>query len=53
MVKVIKKDLDNIKKEYALPRRTIIEDGKAAVFEEQELVEQEVVFLIHFLLPDG
>ena len=46
MVKVIKKDLDNIKKEYALPRRTIIEDGKAAVFEEQELVEQEVVFLM-------
>ena len=46
MVKVIKKDLDNIKKEYALPRRTIIEDGKAAVFEEQKLVEQEVVFLM-------
>lgn len=46
MVKVIKKDLDNIKKEYALLRRTVIEDGKEAVFEEQKIVEQEVVFLM-------
>ena len=46
MVKVIKKDLDNIKKEYALLRRTVIEDGKEAVFEEQKMVEQEVVFLM-------
>lgn len=46
MVKVIKKDLDNIKKEYALLRRTVIEDGKEAVFEEQKMVEQEVVFIM-------
>ncbi len=46
MIKVIKKDLDNIKKEYALPRKTVIEDGKEAVFEEQKMVEQEVVFLM-------
>ncbi len=46
MVKVIKKDLDNIKKEYALPRRTVVEDAEEAVFEEQKMVEQEVVFLM-------
>lgn len=46
MVKVIKKDLDNIRKEYALPRRTVIEDAQAAVFEEEKMVEQEVVFLM-------
>ncbi len=46
MVKVIKKDLDNIKKEYALPRKTVIEDAQEAVFEEQKMVEQEVVFLM-------
>ena len=46
MAKVIKKDLDNIKREYALPRKTVIEDAQEAVFEEQKLVEQEVVFLM-------
>lgn len=46
MVKVIKKDLDNIKKEYALQRRTVVEDAEEAVFEEQKMVEQEVVFLM-------
>ena len=46
MVKVIKKDLDNIKKEYALPRRTVVEDAEEAVFEEQKMVEQEGVFLM-------
>lgn len=46
MVKVIKKDLDNIKKEYALARRTVIEDAEAAVFEEEKPAEQEVVFLM-------
>ena len=46
MVKVIKKDLDNIKEEYALQRRTVVEDAEEAVFEEQKMVEQEVVFLM-------
>lgn len=46
MIKVIKKELLNIKKEYGVPRRTVIEDGKEAVFEEVKFVEQEVVFLM-------
>lgn len=44
MIKVIKKDLEAIRKEFALERKTIIEDGKEAVYEEEALVEQEVVF---------
>ncbi len=31
MNKVIQKDLENIRKEFALPRKTLIEDGKEAV----------------------
>lgn len=46
MIKVIKKELLAIKKEYGVPRKTIIEDGKEAVFEEVKFVEQEVVFLM-------
>ena len=45
MTKTIKKDLQKIKKEYALSRRTLIEDGKEAVFDENAFVEQEVVFV--------
>ena len=45
MTKVIKKDLLAIKKEYATPRKTLIEDGKEAVFDENAFVEQEVVFV--------
>lgn len=45
MTKTIKKDLQKIKKEYALPRRTVIEDGAEAVFDENAFVEQEVVFV--------
>ena len=45
MTKVIKKDLLAIKKEYGQPRRTVIEDGKEAVFDENAFVEQEVVFV--------
>ena len=45
MTKTIKKDLKAIKKEYALPRKTLIEDGKEAVFDENAFVEQEVVFV--------
>lgn len=40
MTKTIKKDLKAIKKEYALPRKTLIEDGKEAVFDENAFVEQ-------------
>ena len=46
MMKVIKKDLENIKKEYGVPRRTIIEDGEEAVYVEEKVKEQEVVFLM-------
>ncbi|MEE0959080.1 MAG: DNA topoisomerase (ATP-hydrolyzing) [Lachnospiraceae bacterium] len=46
MKKVIKKDIQKIKKEYQVPRKTIIEDGKEAVYEEVKLVEQEVVFIM-------
>ena len=45
MTKTIKKDLKAIKKEYALPRKTLIEEGKEAVFDENAFVEQEVVFV--------
>lgn len=46
MIKVIRKELLNIKKEYGVPRKTVIEDGKEAVVEEIKIVEQEVVFLM-------
>lgn len=46
MAKTIKKDLESIKKEYGYARKTVIEDGEAAVYEEQKAVEQEVYFLM-------
>ncbi len=46
MTKVIIKDLEHIKKSYALERRTVIEDGEEAVYEENAIVEQEVVFIM-------
>jgi DNA gyrase subunit A len=46
MAKVIKKDLLNIKKEYGLPRKTVIEDGKEAVYVKEEIKEQEVIFVM-------
>jgi len=46
MSNVIKKDLQKIKKEYAIERRTVIEDGKEASFEEKKIEEQEVMFIM-------
>ena len=46
MNKVIQKDLENIRKEFALPRKTLIEDGKEAVYEEAPVEAQEVVFVM-------
>ena len=46
MTKAIKKDLEKIKKEYALSRKTVIEDGKEAVFEEAPIKEQTVYFVM-------
>lgn len=45
MANVIKADLLNIKKEYGVERRTVIEDGEAAVFEEKKIPEMEVCLL--------
>ena len=46
MAKVIKEDLMKIKKEYSVGRRTVIEDGKEAVFIEKKIPEQEVMFIM-------
>ena len=42
---VIKKDLEAIKEEFA-PRRTLIEDGKEAVYDETAVAVSEVVFVM-------
>ena len=46
MKRVIKKELEAIKKEYGMQRLTVIEDGEVAVYEEPKFVEQEVVFIM-------
>lgn len=46
MDQVIKEDLARIKEEFALPRRTLIEDGKEAVYEEIAVQERDVVFVM-------
>ena len=46
MAKVIMKELDRFKKAYAAPRKTVIENGKEAVFVEKKVEEMPVVFLM-------
>ena len=46
MTRVIRKELDAIKKAYAVPRKTVIENGVEAVYEEKKIEEQPVVFLM-------
>ncbi|MDO4313416.1 MAG: DNA topoisomerase (ATP-hydrolyzing) [Eubacteriales bacterium] len=46
MADVIIEDLERFKKEFALKRRTVIENAKEAVYEEKKVEEQEVVFLM-------
>ena len=46
MKKVIIKELEQIKKDYAVPRKTEIVDAEAAVYVEEKVKEQEVVFLM-------
>ena len=46
MAKVIIKELDAFKKEYATPRKTTIENGKEIVLEEPKMEEIEVAFLM-------
>lgn len=43
---VIKKDLEEIRAEFATPRRTLIEDGKEAVYDETAVEIREVVFIM-------
>ncbi len=46
MAQVIMNELDGFKKEYNRPRRTVIENGREAVYKEKELEEMEVMFLM-------
>lgn len=46
MNEVLKQDLDSIKKEFAAPRKTALEDSKEAVYEEAPMEAQEVVFVM-------
>lgn len=46
MADVIIANLDAIKKEFAVKRKTVIENAEEAVFEEKKIEEQEVVFLM-------
>lgn len=46
MNEVLKQDLDSIKKEFAAPRKTALEDSKEAVYEEAPMEAREVVFVM-------
>ena len=46
MAEVIIQDLDKIKEEFGRKRRTVIENGEEAVYEEKKIEEQEVIFLM-------
>lgn len=46
MNRVIKEDLAAIKEEFALPRRTHLEDGPEAVYDENAIAVQEMVFVM-------
>lgn len=46
MTQVIINELNAIKKEYARPRKTVIENAAEAVYEEKKIEEMEVMFLM-------
>lgn len=46
MDKLFIKDLEKIKKEFALKRKTHIEDAKEAVYVEEEVASEEVIFVM-------
>lgn len=46
MNQVIKKDLDHIREEFATPRRTLVEDGKEAIYDETAVAVSEVAFVM-------
>jgi len=47
MVRVIKKDLDAIRKEYAVPRITTVENSEVAEYEEEPEQEMPLVFAMN------
>ena len=46
MTRVILKDMEAIKKAYARPRRTAIENAEAIIYEEKKIEEMPVMFLM-------
>lgn len=46
MKRVIRKELDSIKKEFGKERKTVIEDGKEAVYVEAPLKEEQIYFVM-------
>ena len=46
MAQVIMNELDDIKRSYSKPRKTVIENVAEAVYEEKKVEEMEVVFLM-------
>ena len=46
LYKLIGLEILNLQKEYGVERRTVIEDGEAAVFEEKKIPEMEVMFIM-------
>jgi len=46
MAQVISNELETIKKEFKRERRTVIENGKEAVFEAKKVEEMDVIFLM-------
>ena len=46
MAQVLINELDAIKKEFSRERRTVIENGQEAVFEQKKVEEMDVVFLL-------
>ncbi len=46
MVQVLVNELDEIKKKFGRPRRTVIENRAEAVYEEKKIEEMEIIFLM-------
>lgn len=46
MARLIIRELKALKKEYAVPRKTVVENAAEAVYEEKKVEEMEVVFLM-------
>lgn len=46
MTKVLLKEMDGYQKEFACPRRTVVENAKEAVYEEKKIEEAPVMFLM-------